>query len=115
MHGKLPCPSLYYFFRNVIDLHQILFSCKKYIISGGELKTLSASGLDGEKAHGKKGGEDERPRSVDRSVRVQASGLCCYNGRAEACYAVQTGRDACACPSIWRREDFRGAGVYVLA
>lgn len=84
-------------------------------MSGGELKTLSASGLDGEEAHGKKGGEDERPRSVDRSVGVQASGLRCYNGRAEACDAVQAGRDAGACPSIWSREDFRGAGVYVLA
>lgn len=84
-------------------------------MSAGELETLSASGLDGEEAHGKKGGEDERSRSVDRSVGVQSSGLCCHNGRAEACDAVQTGRDACARPSIWSREDFRGTGDYVLA
>lgn len=80
-----------------------------------ELKTLSASSLDREEAHGKEGGEDERRCSVDRSIGVQVSSFCCYNGRAEACDAVQTGRDACARPSIWSWEDFRGTGVYFLA
>lgn len=82
---------------------------------GSGLKTLFATGLDREEAHGYKGGKDERPRGVDRSIGVQASSFCSYNGRAETCDAVQTGCDTCACPSIWSGEDFRGADVYILA